>query len=164
MKKKIEEKEKENNFNWDNDFSVRFKLNNENQLKYVPNNIFMIELPEMDMLNMGNESEMDEKYVDITFRTTKDKTVEQEVYSYLMNTPFNIEISLHNPNITDFELIDCFVSKIIYSPLIHRNKSNYFNFKVRVKLSTMKVHQGDSTFLFGEERVDYMSLVNKDKK
>lgn len=162
MKKKIENKE--TNFNWDNDFSVRFKLDNENQLKHIPNNIFMIELPEMDMLNMGNESETDEKYVDIVLRTTKDKTVEQEVYSYLMNAPFNMEISLYNPNITDFEFLDCFVSKIVYSPLIHRNKSNYFNFKVRVKVSTIKIHQAEKTFLFGDEKVDYMSLVNKDKK
>lgn len=164
-------------YNWDNEFSVRFRLNGDKQiLKHIPNHIFMIELPQLDMKDIASdivESESEtkqvngndtEKYINLTLRSTRDKLLEKEVYSVLMNNTFNMEISLSNANIVEFEFLDCSVSKIFYTPLIHRNKSNYFNFGVKIKVNQIKIHNGDDTVVIGDGLVDYMSLVNKEKK
>lgn len=164
---------KPNPYNWDNEFSVRFKMDKGNQLKYVPNSIFMMELPSLvmtdmagalvmsEMENISQEIELDnEKYLKLTLRCTKDKSVEKEVFSSLMNNKFNLEISLDNPNITEFEFNDCSVSKIEYAPLIRRQKSNFYNFIVYIKVSQVKYHIGDEVISFGDAPIDYMSLVD----
>ena len=89
-------------YNWDNKFSTRFKLTNGQMLKYIPDNIFMVELPDLKVENyadMGNEDNVvSDKMLILTLRSTKDGYVEKELYDILMHTSFDFELSLSNPN------------------------------------------------------------------
>mgnify|MGYP000756939863 FL=1 len=41
-------------YNWDNKFSTRFKLGNEQTLQVIPDNIFMVELPDLTVENYAD--------------------------------------------------------------------------------------------------------------
>lgn len=162
--KRIEDYEEEllaNKYLWDNNYSVRFKIDGDSQLQYIPNGIFMIELPTLNLDNIDED-----KYLTITLRSTPDKRIEKEVFNILMNKCFKMDISLDNPNVVDFEFDKCSISKIEYAPLMHRNKSNFFNILVQVKVPVMKVFYGSDFTTFGEDNsnVDYMSLVSEEVK
>ena len=92
---KLEANEKER-LNWDNNFSIRFKLQNGKNLEKIPNNIFMIELPDISSIDMN--ADMLDKNIKLTLRSTQDGSVEREVYDVLFRTNFDIELSLSNPN------------------------------------------------------------------
>ena len=66
----MKELEKER-LNWDNNFSIRFTLKDGRSLEKIPNNIFMIELPEIKAVDMDSE-DLD-KYIRLTLRSTQDK-------------------------------------------------------------------------------------------
>ena len=76
--------------NWDNNFSIRFKLENGKSLEKIPNNIFEIDLPEINTKDV-NEENID-RYIAIVLRSTQDGLVEKEVYDVLFRTNFDIEL------------------------------------------------------------------------
>ena len=62
-----------NNLNWDNNFSIRFTLKDGRSLEKIPNNIFMIELPEIKAVDMDSEDfHIDEISID-DFKTENDR-------------------------------------------------------------------------------------------
>ena len=114
--------------NWDNNFSVRFKLENGKSLVKIPNNIFVLELPEITTTDMSED--VLNKYIGITLRSTQDGLVEREVFDVLFRTNFDIELSLSNPNKIDYVYKSCSVEKLTFSQLMNRPKANPFNFTV----------------------------------
>lgn len=168
--KKNENDYKNLKYNWDNNFSVRFKLKNDKILEHIPNSIFMVEMPELlntDRASViifdddGSSTSVD-KILQLTLRTSESKSVEKEFLN-LLNTTFDIEISLNNPNITDFEFLGCSINKFSYTPLLKRNKSNYLNLVLKIVSSQVKIHIGDEVITFGDVPVDYMTLIKKEK-
>ena len=127
--------------NWDNNFSIRFSLKDGKSLEKIPNNIFMIELPEIKAVDMDSE-DLD-KYIRLTLRSTQDGSVEKEVYDVLFRTEFDIELSLSNPNKVDYVYKSCSVEKLNFVPLMNKPKANPFNFTVSAKVSQI-VYKGSS--------------------
>lgn len=160
--------DKEKLYNYDNEFSIRFKLDNGKQLEYVPNGVFMLELPNLVFSDMANDvmetESKSENFAKLTLRSRNDKLVEKEIFTYLINNEFDMEVSLSNPNVTDYELNRCSVAKIEYTPLIRRQKSSFFNYIVQLNVSEFKYHIGDTAFSYGNlNNVDYMSLAKDNK-
>lgn len=161
---------KDNIYNWDNEYSIRIKLKNtDKQVQYIPNNVFMLELPPFDIVDLSssltissdniNDNDFTNDSLILTLRSLKDKSVENEVFNLLVNNKFDIDISFSNPNITDIEFLECYVNKIQYAPLLHRQKSTYYNFNIEIKYNLMKYHIGNDIFTFGNKQIDYMSLA-----
>lgn len=149
--------------NWDNNFSVRFKLENGKSLAKIPNNIFVIELPEILTTDM-NEEYLN-KYIKITLRSTQDGSVEKEVYDLLFRTNFDIELSLSNPNKIDYIYKSCSVEKLEFSPLMNRPKANPFNFKVWAKVSQIIFKGASEDVTFGTDVKEiYDNLINVDEE
>lgn len=143
---KLEEKEKER-LNWDNNFSIRFKLENGKSLDRIPNNIFVVELPDIKAVDM-NEENID-TYILITLRSTQDGSVEKEVYDILFRTNFDIELSLSNPNKVDYVYKSCSVEKLSFAPLMRKQKANPFNFTIFVKVSQIIFKGATEEIKFG---------------
>ena len=64
--------------NWDNNFSIRFTLNDGRSLEKIPNNIFMVELPEI-------------KAVDMHFVNPDIKPIKIGEYVRVRSTPHNLD-------------------------------------------------------------------------
>lgn len=154
---KLEERELVR-LNWDNNFSVRFKLENGKSLEKIPNNIFVIELPEITTTDM-NEDNLN-KYIGITLRSVQDGSVEKELFDVLFRTNFDIELSLSNPNKIDYIYKSCSVEKLSYSPLMNRPKANPFNFTVWAKVSQIVFKGASEEITFGTSNENpYEGLV-----
>lgn len=136
--------------NWDNEFSVRFNIENES-LQHIPNNIFSIELPEIDVEDISESNNEINKILKITLRSTIDSSVEKEVFDILFRNVFDIDISLSNPNKVSWKYKSCSVEKIGFSPLVGRkSRSNPFNFVLYVKVGQI-IYNGDNTIIeFGQ--------------
>ena len=141
-------------YNWDNKFSTRFKLTNGQMLKYIPDNIFMVELPDLKVENyadMGNEDNVvSDKMLILTLRSTKDGYVEKELSDILMHTSFDFELSLSNPNKCHSIYKGCSVEKVKFSPLLNRpNKANPFNLIVYITVEQINYYASDDVLSFG---------------
>ena len=117
------------------------------------------ELINLGELSRGNSLELLSNNMLSKLRSLKDKSVENEVFNLLVNNKFDIDISFSNPNITDIEFLECYVNKIQYAPLLHRQKSTYYNFNIEIKYNLIKYHIGNDIFTFGNKQIDYMSLA-----
>lgn len=142
-------------YNWDNKFSTRFKLGNEQTLQVIPDNIFMVELPDLTVENyadMMNENwSASDKILILTLRSTKDGSVERELYDVLMRTSFDFELSLSNPNQCHSIYKGCSVEKVKFSPLLNRpNKANPFNLIVYINVEEIKYCAASDTLIFGK--------------
>ena len=135
--------------NWDNNFSIRFKLENGKSLEKIPNNIFEIDLPEINTKDV-NEENID-RYIAIVLRSTQDGLVEKEVYDVLFRTNFDIELSLSNPNKIDYVYKSCSVEKLNFAPLMNRPKANPFNFTVWAKVSQIIFKGSAEEIIFGSQ-------------
>lgn len=135
--------------NWDNNFSIRFKLENGKSLEKIPNNIFEIDLPEINTKDV-NEENID-RYIAIVLRSTQDGLVEKEVYDVLFRTNFDIELSLSNPNKIDYVYKSCSVEKLNFAPLMNRPKANPFNFTVWAKVSQIIFKGSSEEISFGSQ-------------
>lgn len=138
---------KKEKLNWDNNFSIRFKLENGKSLEQIPNNIYEIYMPEINTEDMDNELE---KYIRITLRSMQDGLVEKEVYDVLFRTNFDIELSLSNPNKLDYVYKSCSVEKLTFSPLRNVPKANPFNFTIWIKVSQIIFKGSSDEFVFGK--------------
>lgn len=137
--------------NWDNEFSVRFNFNSkEATITHIPNNIFSVELPEVNVDEyMNNEITSVMKLV---LRSTVDGSVEKELFDTLLRNMFDIEISLSNPNRANWRYSGCVVDKISFSPLIDRkSKSNPFNYTVYIKPSQITYNGETEVIKFGKD-------------
>lgn len=144
--------------NWDNNFSVRFKLENGKSLVQIPNNIFVLELPEIKTTDMSED--VLNKYIGITLRSTQDGLVEREVFDVLFRTNFDIELSLSNPNKIDYVYKSCSVEKLTFSQLMNRPKANPFNFTVWAKVSQIVFKGASEEITFGiTESNPYEGLI-----
>lgn len=134
--------------NWDNEFSVRFNIEGVS-LQHIPNNIFSVEMPEIDVEDM-TENEID-KVMKITLRSTVDGTVEKEMFDVLFRNMFDIDISLSNPNKISWKYRSCILEKIGFSPLVgKKSRSNPFNFTLYIKVGQI-VYNGDNAIVeFGK--------------
>lgn len=149
--------------NWDNNFSIRFKLENGKSLEKIPNNIFEIDLPEINTKDV-NEENID-RYIAIVLRSTQDGLVEKEVYDVLFRTNFDIELSLSNPNKIDYVYKSCSVEKLNFAPLMNRPKANPFNFTVWAKVSQIIFKGSAEEIIFGSQNnapINYNEDYNED--
>lgn len=124
----------ENKLNWDNEFIVRFRLENNKTLKYIPNNIFSVDLPKITITDL---SELDvNKTMRITLRSSYDGSVENEIFDTLLRTSFDIDVSLSNPNVVAWQYNSCSIEDIEFTPLVDRkSKANPLNIILTVKIS-----------------------------
>lgn len=145
--------------NWDNNFSVRFKLENGKSLEKIPNNIFVLDLPDITTTDMSEE--VLNKYIGITLRSAQDGSVEKEVFDVLFRTNFDIELSLSNPNKIDYIYKSCSVEKLTFSQLMNRPKANPFNFTVWAKVSQIVFKGASEEVIFGAtvEKNPYEGLI-----
>ena len=149
--------------NWDNNFSIRFKLENGKSLEKIPNNIFEIDLPEINTKDV-NEENID-RYIAIVLRSTQDGLVEKEVYDVLFRTNFDMELSLSNPNKIDYVYKSCSVEKLNFAPLMNRPKANPFNFTVWAKVSQIIFKGSAEEIIFGSQNnapINYNEDYNED--
>ena len=143
-----EEKQTFYKINWDNEFSVRFNLEN-NMLKHIPNNIFSVELPEIDYADLL-DGELS-RTLKLTLRSTVDGSVEKEIFDILFRNQFNIDISLSNPNIVTWKYNNCSVERVAFTPLIDRkSRANPFNFVLYIKVSQIIYNGGSMMISFGD--------------
>lgn len=136
-----------NKFNWDNKFSLRFKLENGESLIHIPNNIFLVELPAI-LATDFNEPEVN-KILRVTLRSTVDGNVTKEVYDKLFRTSFDVELSLANNNKVEYEYNGCSIHGIEFAPLMQRPKANPYNFTVCIKVSQVKFNGLDTQLVLG---------------
>lgn len=134
--------------NWDNNFSIRFNLSDGKSLEKIPNNIFMVELPEIKAVDLDT-FELD-KNIRLTLRSLQDGSVEKEVYDVLFRTEFDIEVSLSNPNKVDYIYKACSVDKISFAPLMNKKNANPFNFTVSAKISQIVYKGASEEVTFGK--------------
>jgi hypothetical protein len=149
----------ETKLNWDNEFSVRFKLDNNKTLQFIPNNIFSVELPEINATDIA-EKDVD-KYLKLVLRSTANGVVEKEVFDILFRTSFDVEVSLSNPNKVEWQYNSCTIDKLSFSELFDRkSKANPLNFTLLIKVSQIVyVGNGESEpVIFGERIPDRTSI------
>ena len=82
---------------WNSDFSVKIEMRGKQQLKYLPNYVYSVGLPEILMLPSvdGNAFELEENSVgqmSLTVRTDKDRLVIDEIFMILSGGLFDISI------------------------------------------------------------------------
>lgn len=149
-----------NLYNYDNNFSVRIKLDNGNMLSHLTNNIFSIDLPKILMVSLVDNDELEP--FKMSLRSTKDGSVENEVYNTLCKANnFDIEVSLTNPNKIDFIFHNCSVSTISFAQLAHKAKANPFNFTIEVDYKYASYFNAGETFTFGDAPID-LSEIKKE--
>lgn len=138
--------------NWDNEFSVRFNIENET-LNHIPNNIFSVEMPEISASDMVVE-ELDST-LKIVLRSTLGGFVEKEMFDILFRKTFDIDISLSNSNITPWKYKCCVLEKIGFAPLIDKkSKSNPFNYILYIKVGQI-VYSGENCIIeFGHTNIN----------
>lgn len=148
-------------YNFDNRFSVRFQLSDDKILKHIPDNIFMVEMPDLvvdsynEIVSNGN-TQLPHSLV-LTLRSTQDESVEKELYDVLMNTSFNVDISLTNSNKVHSSYKGCLVDRVKFSPLYNRpNKSNPFNLMVYISVEQVIYYAGDSVITIGNVSREYI--------
>ena len=150
-------KEFVNVYNYDNNFSVRIKLDNGSSLNHLTDNIFILDLPKISMSNFAEEDVVEP--LKLSLRSTKDGSVENEVYNILCKSKFNIEVSLTNPNKVDFIFFECDVSSVEFAQLAHKNKANPFNFSVEIDYKYAKYFNSGETFVVGDAPLDLLTEI-----
>ena len=155
-------KEFVNVYNYDNNFSVRIKLENGNTLNHLTDNIFILDLPKISMINFAEDDVVEP--LKLSLRSTKDGSVENEVYNILCKSKFNIEVSLTNPNKVDFTFYDCDVSSVEFAQLAHKSKANPFNFTIEIGYQYAKYYNAGETFVVGNAPLDILSEIKPQPK
>ena len=148
--------------NWDNEFSVRFDIEND-ALTHIPNNIFSIEMP--DLVSTEVDGEIDSR-LKLILRSTANGSVEQEIFDILFRKDFNIEVSLSNPNKVNWKYVNCSLDKMSFTPLIDKkSKSNPFNYILYIKVGQI-VYNGETSIVsFGTSSVkEQLSFEDADKE
>ena len=146
-----------NLYNYDNNFSVRIKMDNGNTLSNLTDNIFCIDLPKIVMASLADNEDLEP--FKMTLRSTKNGSVENEVYNVLSKSnKFDIEVSLTNPNKIDFIFHDCSVSTISFAQLAHKAKANPFNFTVDVDYKYATYFNSGESFTFGDAPLDLSDI------
>lgn len=145
-----------NQYNYDNNFSVRIKLETGNSASHITDNIFSIDLPKIYMTNLVDNEQLEP--FKMSLRSTKDGSVENELYNILCRSTFDIEVSLTNPNKIDFAFNECSVSSIAFAELAHKSKANPFNFTVEVDYKYAKFFNSGEVFTFGDSPVDLSDI------
>lgn len=145
--------------NWDNKFSVRFELENKKELKYIPQNIFSLELPKLDMSDIS-DSRVDDS-LKLTLRSMKGGMIEQEVFDVLCRTTFKVNVSLGNPNINDWIYDGCSVAKIGFATLTDKAKSNPFNLTLDINVTKITYNGGKDPYEFG---MDFNEAIQQELK
>lgn len=132
--------------NWDNEFSVRFDIENES-LNHIPNNIFSVEMPDLASTEIDGEIDCRLKLI---LRSTANGSVEQEIFNTLFRKDFNIELSLSNPNMVNWKYLNCSLDKMGFTPLIDRkSKSNPFNYILYIKVGQIVFNGETNIVTFG---------------
>lgn len=155
-------KEFVNVYNYDNNFSVRIKMDNKSALSHLTDNIFILDLPKISMINFAEEGVVEP--LRISLKSTKDGSVENEVYNILCKSKFNIEVSLTNPNKVDFIFNDCVVSSVSFEPLAHKAKANPFNFSIEIDYKWAQYFNSGETFVVGDAPLDILSEIKPQPK
>jgi hypothetical protein len=151
-----------NLYNYDNNFSVRIKLDNGNILSHLTDNIFSIDLPKILMTSLVDNDELEP--FRMSLKSTKDGSVENEVYNTLCKAnKFDIEVSLTNPNKIDFTFNECSVSSVGFAQLAHKAKANPFNFFVEIDYKYAKYFNSGEVFAFGDVPID-LSDIKKESE
>ena len=146
--------------NWDNEFSVRFNFDSKDaSLTHIPNNIFSIELPEVNIDESGDNEVS--SVMKLVLRSTVDGHVEKELFDTMIRNMFDVEVSLSNPNKANWKYTGCVVDKVAFSPLVDRkSRSNPFNYTVFIK-PTQITYNGETEIIkFGKDVV-YPDDVNQ---
>lgn len=152
-----------NMYNYDNNFSVRIKLDNGKTLTNLTDNIFSIDLPKIQMVSLVDSDDLEPFKMGL--RSTKNGSVENEVYNVLSKSNnFDIEVSLSNPNKIDFIFHNCSVSTISFGQLAHKAKSNPFNFTVDVDYKYATYFNAGESFSFGDAPIDLSDIKQNDEE
>lgn len=150
------EKVELSNINWDNDFSIRFRIKNkqQTQLNYIPNNIFSIQLPSIMSVDL-NTNQCSDKLI-LTLRSTKDGNVEKEILSVLFANTFDIDVSLSNPNETPWMFSNCSIDKIQFSTLVDKKShTNPFNLIVSITVGKITYKTSSEMIVIGNDEIEH---------
>lgn len=126
---------------FDNKFSVKFSFGDGKSVNSLSDNIWSFELPEISFKDFNNINTP--KIIKLVVRSIKDGSVEQDLFDTLACNDFNISLSLHNPNIVDYEFVNCSVERVKYVPLTKKSQGGSpFNTVLFISVKKEIIHYG----------------------
>lgn len=155
----------ENNFfyelNWASDFDAKFVLKSDLTLKHIPNNIFSIELPDIEVSDINTDD--CNKIIKIILRSPQGGCVEKEIFDILMRNSFDIIINFTKQSNISWVYKDCSIEKVGFTPLISKKSAiKPFNFILYTKVSKITYKADDFTIAFGAN--DETNYIDHNKK
>ena len=141
---------------WNSDFSVKIEMRGKQQLKYLPNYVYSVGLPEILMLPSvdGNAFELEENSVgqmSLTVRTDKDRLVIDEIFMILSSGLF--DISIFSPKSTlMWEFKKCMLDRLKPSEFIPQKKFDIpYNIELPICPKTAIYYGHGIRFICGED-------------
>ena len=138
---------------WNSDFSVKIEMRGKQQLKYLPNYVYSVGLPEILMLPSvdGNAFELEENSVGQTVRTDKDRLVIDEIFMILSGGLF--DISIFSPKSTlMWEFKKCMLDRLKPCEFISKKKfDSPYNIELPICPKTAIYYGHGIRFICGED-------------
>lgn len=139
---------------WNSDFSVKIEMHGKQQLKYLPNYVYSVGLPEIQMLPSIDGNAFEENTVGVmtlTVRTDKDRQVIDEIFMILSGGLF--DISVFSPKSTlMWEFKKCMLDRLKPCELISKKKfDSPYNIELPICPKTAIYYGHGIRFICGED-------------
>ena len=141
---------------WNSDFSVKIEMRGKQQLKYLPNYVYSVGLPEILMLPSvdGNAFELEENSVgqmSLTVRTDKDRLVIDEIFMILSGGVFDISIFFPKSTLM-WEFKKCMLDRLKPCEFISKKKfDSPYNIELPICPKTAIYYGHGIRFICGED-------------
>ena len=139
---------------WNSDFSVKIEMRGKQQLKYLPNYVYSVGLPEIQMLPSIDGCAFEENAVGsmtLTVRTDKDRQVIDEIFMILSGGLF--DISIFSPKSTlMWEFKKCMLDRLKPCEFISKKKfDSPYNIELPICPKTAIYYGHGIRFICGED-------------
>ena len=141
---------------WNSDFSVKIEMRGKQQLKYLPNYIYAIRLPYIQLLPKIEDGDFDPETnavgsMSLIVRTDKDRLVIDEIFMILSSGLFDISIYSPKTSLT-WELKNCMVEGLNPCELVSKKKyDSPYNVELPISAQTVIYYGHGIRFICGED-------------
>lgn len=151
-----EEQQQTQNLLWNSDFTVLIKMRGKQQLKYIPDYIFSVKLPSIQLLPLDGQAGFDPEtssvgQMSLVVRTDKERNVVSEILAILASNWFDISVFSPKTQLA-WEFKTCSLERFEPCELVSKKKyDSPYNIELPISVKTAIYYGHGVRFIYGAD-------------